>query len=134
MRDPVDAFFRGLDGRDDDAVLRHTEGSVRFDLESGDATAHWFVSIHDGLVTVAQRDHQADCVVAVDRELFTRIVTGQTNALAAMLRGAIHLVGNPRLVIALERFMPGPSDAQHGRATAAPGDGGARTSGQRARR
>jgi putative sterol carrier protein len=47
--------------------------------------------------------------VRVDRALFERIASGEVNAMAALLRGAIDVSGESSLLLALQRVLPGPA-------------------------
>jgi putative sterol carrier protein len=43
-----------------------------------------------------------------DRKLFGRMASGKVNAFAAVLRGAITIEGDPRLLVLFQRLLPGP--------------------------
>ena len=51
----------------------------------------------------------ADCVLRADRKLFARMASGKVNAMAAVLRGAVTIEGDPRLLVLFQRLLPGPS-------------------------
>ena len=52
------------------------------------------MAVKKGVVRVSRGDEAADAVVATDRELFNRIVTGEANATAAILRGTVVVAGD----------------------------------------
>ncbi len=43
-----------------------------------------------------------------DREMFSRLVTGQANATAAILRGTVIVTGATELLVRFQRVFPGP--------------------------
>ena len=44
----------------------------------------------------------------MDRALFQRLANGEVNAMAALLRGAIAVEGDPQLLVMFQRLLPGP--------------------------
>jgi len=106
--DPTVQFFADLGRRGHEPLLAKATGSVRIDVRDGEHTETWSVSVNDGDVSVGRRRSGAACVVRVDRSLFDRIVLGEENAIAAMLRGALQLEGNLGLLVAFQRLFPGP--------------------------
>ncbi len=99
-------------------ALADVEGRLRFDLHDGDRVERWFVTVHYGQVTVGPEDGEPDCVVDVDRELFNRMAAGQANAMAALLRADVTVIGEVRLLVLLERLLPGPAGARGPRRSA----------------
>jgi putative sterol carrier protein len=47
----------------------------------------------------------------VDQALFEQIVTGEENAMAAVLRGEIGIEGKPQLLVFFQRLFPGPKNS-----------------------
>lgn len=92
-------------------MVRKLSGSVRIDLVHESATDHLNVAFDRGEVTVhrgAKARRGADCRVVVDRDLFDNLVTGNANATAAVLRGAMVVDGNVEKLVAFQRLFPGP--------------------------
>src|SRR5689334_13685915 len=58
---------------------------------------HWTIVIDKGDLSVSHRSGKADTVIRTDRKLFERIIKGQANAMASMLRGLIFVEGDPEL-------------------------------------
>jgi putative sterol carrier protein len=56
----------------------------------------------------AQGHGRADCHMVTDGELFDRMAAGRANAMAAMLRGAVHVRGDLDKLVAFQRLFPGP--------------------------
>jgi predicted lipid carrier protein YhbT len=107
MADPTTEFFEELGSRGHEPLLEKATGTVRFDLTRGTKTERWLVTVAKGDLGVSRRNVRADCVVSSDRTLFDGVVSGKTNAMAALLRGAIGVEGDVRLLVALQRLLPG---------------------------
>jgi len=114
MTDPTAEFFAGLPSRGEEPLLERSSGVLRFDLSQAKKTDHWLVAIKKGRVSVSSGDDgPADCVVRTDKMLFDRIVQGEENAMAAILRGAMTIAsgGEPRnleLLMLFDRLFPAP--------------------------
>jgi putative sterol carrier protein len=87
--------------------LRNLDATIRFDLEDGSSTRHWLLTLDHGTVRVSHRKGRADAIIHTDVDLFDRLVTGQANAMAAALRGQICIEGDPGLLVAFQRILPG---------------------------
>lgn len=112
MTDPIDEFFEALERRRYEPLLEKVTGILRIDLREDAHTDHWLLRINKGDISVAREDRQADSVVGTDPELFRKIIRGEENALAAMLRGAMTVAGDLQLIVRLERLFPGPPGAR----------------------
>jgi putative sterol carrier protein len=107
MTDRTEEFFDRL-GSQPQPLLSQVKATMRFDLDDRNATKHWYIEIDKGKVDVSQRNIDADSVIRMHQSLFERMVTGESNALTATLRGQIGAEGDPRLMVAFQRLMPGP--------------------------
>ncbi|SCF08314.1 SCP2 sterol-binding domain-containing protein [Micromonospora mirobrigensis] len=112
MVDATTRFFEDLDRRGYEPLLAKTSGTLRFDLHEGAQTTHWMLQIDRGRLEVTQEDREADTVVGSDPRLFGDLVTGDENAIAALLRGDMTVSGDLRLVLQVERLFPGPADSR----------------------
>jgi len=101
-------FFQELGARGHEPLLKKATGTIRFELTNGRRKARWLVKVKKGDVTVSHANVRADCVVRTDEGLFDQIVTGEVNAMAAALRGAIAVEGKPDLLVLFQRLFPGP--------------------------
>jgi putative sterol carrier protein len=101
-------FFTALAERGHEPLLATMSGTVRFDLDDGGDVIHWYVTVDAGNVTVATQDEPADAVVSTDEAMFDAAVSGRSNAMAAVLRGDIDVVGNLGLLVVFQRLFPGP--------------------------
>ena len=101
-------FFNDLSRRGHEAQLEKDTGTLRFDLVHGKQTDHYYVVVTKGDISVSDEDATADCVVRADRTLFDEIARGETNAMAATLRGALNVEGDVQLLLRFERLFAGP--------------------------
>ena len=120
MTDATAEFFDALVERGHEPLLEKATVTVRFDLKDAKKTDRWLVSVVKGDLAVSRRNLRADCVVSADKALFDDIVSGKTNALAAMLRGAMSIEGDTQPLVLFQRLFPGPSRSRRRRPTAAP--------------
>jgi putative sterol carrier protein len=119
MTDATAQFFDALVERGHEPLLEKATGTVRFDLKDGSKTDRWLVTVVKGDFTVSRQNLRADCVVTADKSLFDGIVSGKTNAMAALLRGAMGVEGDVQLLVLFQRLLPGPSRSRRPRPTAA---------------
>ena len=108
MADATAEFFDGLSKRGPEPLLGKTKATVRFDIADGGRTDHWLLGIADGALDVSHADGDADCIISAERTAFDRIAAGRTNAMAALLRGALSVQGDLRLIVRLQRLFPAP--------------------------
>ena len=108
MADATADFFDGLSRRGLEPLLGNTRAVVRFEIEDAGRTDQWLLAIRDGALDVQHAAGEADCIVRAEKAAFDRIAAGQTNAMAALIRGALTLEGDPRLLVRLQRLFPAP--------------------------
>jgi putative sterol carrier protein len=119
MTDATADFFGALVERQHEPLLEKATGTVRFDLKDGRKTDRWLVSVVKGDLTVSRQNLRADCVVTADKSLFDGIASGKTNAMAALLRGAMGVEGDVQLLVLFQRLLPGLSRSRRPRPKAA---------------
>jgi hypothetical protein len=113
MSNPTEEFFTELGRRGHDPRLAAASGAIRVAVHrdgdlNGTRAENWLITLGDGDVAVARGKAPADSVIHVERTLADHMVTGQTNAVAALLRGEMIIEGKPELALQLQRLFPGP--------------------------
>jgi putative sterol carrier protein len=109
MAEPTRDFFTKLAERHQ-PLLASVTGIMRFDLEDGERTEHWYLDIRKGDVAVSHKGPEPDCTVGTELATFEAIIGGKTNAMAAVLRGAVRIEGRFALLTAVQRFFAVPTD------------------------
>lgn len=102
MAESTRRFFEALAKKKSEPLLRTVSGTIRCDLEDGERTEHWYVTINKGDVTVSHKRADADCVVSATLATFEAILGGEMNAMAGLLRGLVTVEGRARLLVALQ--------------------------------
>ena len=108
MTDSPGDLFERLGGVGHLPVLQQASGTMLLELVGGKPTERWRIEVDKGNVGVTRGNGPADCVLRADRKLFARMATGKENAFAAVLRGAVTIEGDPRLLVFFQRLLPGP--------------------------
>jgi predicted lipid carrier protein YhbT len=108
MTKSADDFFESLGRSGHEPSLERTSGTIRFELRDGDHVTSWLVAVDKGDVEVTRRNRRADCTVRTDRRLFDGMTRGEVNGMAAILRGALVVEGDPELLVLFLRLFPGP--------------------------
>jgi ubiquinone biosynthesis protein UbiJ len=109
MADVIAEFFGALDSRGHEPMLEKASGTLRFDVATGKRTERWFVAVKRGDVAVSRQNRRAECVVRVEKPVLEAIVSGRSNATAAMLRGVVVIEGDLDLLVLFQRlFSPHP--------------------------
>ena len=115
-------FFDELARRGREPLLRKVTGSARFDVVAGERTERWLVTIDKGDIRVSRGNAAAGSVLRADKASFDRVVAGELNLMAAVLRGEVAVEGDPRLVVRLQRLFPRPQGGRtHRRAAGSAG-------------
>jgi putative sterol carrier protein len=100
-------LFESLRRRGHEPLLQRAHGTMRFELLNGH-TDRWTVAIDGGKVDVSHANRKADCEVRAAKHVFDAIASGETNAMAAVLRGAVTVDGDPELFVLFQRLFPEP--------------------------
>jgi len=109
MKKATRQFFAELEAQP--ALPGRQTGVLCINLVDGERTEHWYLDIRRGEVRVSHKGSAPDCTMSTELATFEAIIDGQMNAMAAVLRGAIHIEGRFPLMISLQRFMAGPTEA-----------------------
>jgi hypothetical protein len=105
-------FLEELGRRSHVPLFEQIKGRLRLDLIDGQEINSWLVVVDNGNVRVSRGRQDADCVIYAERVFFDRIVAGEANALAALLRGLIQIEGNLQLALSVGRALPGPPQSR----------------------
>ena len=108
MSDPTAELFQRLEERGHEPLLSRASGTVRVELTDGRRTEYWRIAVDRGDVRVMRGEGPADCVVRGRKETFDRLSSGRANAVVALLRGDLVLVGDYNLGVLFQRLFPGP--------------------------
>ncbi len=109
---PSIEFLEGLGRRGHVPAFEKVDGTLRLDLREGRKIDSWMIVIHQGDVEVSRGRQDGDSVLKTDRAVFDRIVSGEVNALAAVLRGLVWIEGSVPLALSLTRILPGPPQSR----------------------
>ena len=127
MQSSTVAFFDELSRRGYEPLLGRVSATVRFDISDGASVDHRMVRIDHGDIGVSSDNAPADCAVIIDGALLDEILHGRTGAMAAFLRGALIVEGDPEVLVLVQRLFPGrpgsaapPAGAARATSTAGP--------------
>jgi putative sterol carrier protein len=120
MADATAVLFDELARRGHEPLLGQAVGSLRFEIVDEARTDVWLVTFDRGDVAVSREDLASDAVVRSQKGLFDAIAAGELNAMAAMLRGALTVEGDPELLVRFQRLLPAP-EGRRGRGVAGTG-------------
>ena len=126
MKSSTVAFFEELGRHGHEPLLERVTSTVRFDIDDGASVEHRLMRIDHGDIAVTPDDVPADCTVIIDDALFDEIIGGRTGAMAAFLRGALIIEGDPEVLVLVQRLFPGhprrtPTTASTGSAASTAG-------------
>ena len=109
---PTSEFFGELSRRGHEPLLEKASGVIRFDIDDDGRTERWVVTIDHGDIEVSRRNVAAVCRFRAPRPLFDRIVRGEVNSRAAILRGAVRAEGDWRTLVLLHRLFRRRAEAE----------------------
>jgi putative sterol carrier protein len=107
MTASIAEFLDDLGRRGHEPLVARVDATVRFEITDGERTEHRLVTIRHGEIRVSTDDEPADCLVRGDRATFNAVVSGRSSAMAALLRGALTVDGDPELLVLIQRLFPG---------------------------
>jgi SCP-2 sterol transfer family len=110
--DPAEEFFEGLSRRGYEPRLVRFGGTIRFELGRDQSAEPWLLRLDHGHIQVTREDGPADLIIKADRAAFNRILGaggGGRDIMAAYVRQAIMVEGNPRMLYVL-RILGGSAD------------------------
>ncbi len=80
-------------------------------MTEGTETERFLIAVDKGDVIVSNRPARPDATLRAERSLFNRMVEGELNAIAAVLRGVVVIEGDLGLAASFVRLFPGPPDS-----------------------
>lgn len=99
-------FFAQLSERGAGALPKKLRGTIRFDLERGLETDHWYVAMTDDGVHVSHENRDAVCVARAEEALFDRFVSGEAHFIGALIRNEMTIEGSLPLLLTFRRLFP----------------------------
>jgi hypothetical protein len=115
--DPTEEFFEQLSHCGYEPRLERFAGTIRFEVDRDRPVEHWLVRVDQGRVQVTREDGPADLTVKADRAALNRVFSaegGSRDIMAAYVRQAIMVEGNPRMLYVL-RIVGGSPSGRHPR-------------------
>ncbi len=113
--DATAAFFDALSRRGHEPMLDRLQATLRWDIVDGDQTEHRLVRIDRGDIQVSLGNGPADCVITAEHAVCDDVLRGRTSGLAALLRGAATVEGDPELMVLAQRLFSRQRAAAVGR-------------------
>ncbi|MFD0783742.1 SCP2 sterol-binding domain-containing protein [Micromonospora azadirachtae] len=109
MSEAIERFFDSLPARAPEILRGLVSGTLQIDLSmTGGLTEHWLVMMRPGAVMVTRQQGPADAIWYSSTDLFERMVRGQAQGIAAVLRNESTFSGNVVLFLVFRRFFPDP--------------------------
>ncbi|MBG6100935.1 hypothetical protein IW249_001349 [Micromonospora vinacea] len=118
MTEAAESFFEALPSRAPDVLGGLADGTLQIDLGEDHRTEHWRVRMRPGSVQVSRGRGPADAIWYSGAALFDRLISGEAQAVAAVLRNESTFSGNVVLFLAFRRFFPNPPGTRDPRETA----------------
>jgi putative sterol carrier protein len=101
-------FFERLSRRGHEPRFGTASGTLRVERVNGGAGDSWLVRVENGDVGVSHKRGKADCTIRASDDVLDAVVRGELNAMAAVLRGAVDVEGDSKILIRFQRLFPGP--------------------------
>ncbi|MEH1169579.1 hypothetical protein V6V47_29785 [Micromonospora sp. CPCC 205539] len=108
MTEATERFFESLPTRAPEVLGGLALGTLQIDLATDHWTEHWLVRMRPGIVQISRNRGPADAIWFSSAALFDRLVTGEAQGVAAVLRNESTFSGNVVLFLSFRRFFPDP--------------------------
>ncbi|MEV1330234.1 SCP2 sterol-binding domain-containing protein [Micromonospora costi] len=108
MSEAIERFFESLPARAPEVLRGLLSGTLQIELANGQETQHWLVRMRPGEIEVGRHRGPADAIWYSSADLFERLVTGEAQGVAAVLRNESTFSGNVVLFLTFRRFFPDP--------------------------
>jgi len=110
----ISEYFEELGHRGHEPLLERITATIRWDILDGDEVERRWVRIEHGDLSTAIGDADADCVITAERAVCEDLMSGRSTSLAAVLRGAAAVDGDPRLAVLAQRLFRTPQPVASG--------------------
>ena len=97
----VQEFFEALPSRVDPAKTAGMNNSFVFDIAEVGA---WTVTVADGVVSVEEGEHEADCTLSASEETLVKIASGEANPTTAYMTGKLKIKGDMGAALTLQKL------------------------------
>src|SRR4029450_10272950 len=114
----TERFFDELAQRGHQPLPREARATIRFEIVDGKKVDRRIVTVDRGDITVSRRNVSGDGVIRADKAVFESVASGRSNPIAAVLRNELAVQGDWRLLVLLQRLVPGPPKTTAGRPAA----------------
>ena len=94
-------FFAALPSKVDPAKTVGMNSSFVFDITD---TGAWTVTVADGVVSVAEGEHEADCTLSASEETLMKIAKGEANPTTAYMTGKLKIKGDMGAALKLQKL------------------------------
>ncbi|MBM0231767.1 SCP2 sterol-binding domain-containing protein [Micromonospora sp. STR1_7] len=108
MTEATERFFESLPARAPTVLRGLVDGTLQIDLSTDNQTEHWLVRMRPGAIEVSRSRGPADAIWYSSAELFDRLIAGEAQGVAAVLRNESTFSGNVVLFLGFRRFFPNP--------------------------
>ncbi|GAA0377537.1 hypothetical protein GCM10009541_19970 [Micromonospora gifhornensis] len=106
MTEAIEQFFATLPARAPQLLRSSLTGTLRIDLTDDGRTEHWVLRIRPGALDIDRGLAEADAIWYSSVDLFDRLVTGRSQAIAALFRNESTFSGRVTLFLAFRLFFP----------------------------
>ena len=110
----ISEFFDELGRRGHEPLLERITATIRWDILDGDRIEQRWARIEHGDLSTGVGDGPADCVITAERAVCEDLLSGRSTSLAAVLRGAAAVDGDPRLAVLAQRLFRTPQTVGSG--------------------
>ena len=94
-------FFDSLPAKVDPAKIAGLNNTYAFDVKGVGA---WTVTVSDGVVSVADGKHDADCTISASEDTLLKIVSGKANPAMAYAMGKLKIDGDMGVALKLQKL------------------------------
>jgi len=94
-------FFDALPSKVDPTKTVGMNNSFAFDITE---VGVWTVVVTDGVVSVVQGEHEADCTISASEETLLKIARGEANATTAYMTGKLKIKGDMGAALKLQKL------------------------------